>query len=77
MLSDKYHLYELVDMSHRESLKDDEEICKLNHELLTTQDSLRSTQSALLESKLDIENFTKNCINHIFPLTFESTFSFG
>ena len=39
------------------SLKDEEEICKLTQELLTTQDSLMSTQCALQESKMEIEQF--------------------
>ena len=70
MLSDKYHLYELVDMSHRESLKDDEEICKLNHELMTTHYSLRSTQSSLFDSNLDIEKLHQELKrSHIFSYT--------
>ena len=55
MLSDRDYLYDLVHMLHVGSLKDDEDISKLNDELMDTQDSLRSTQGSLLESKMDIE----------------------
>ena len=55
MLSDRYHLYDLVHIFHVSSLKDDQEICKLSVELMATQDSLTSTQSYLLEFIMEIE----------------------
>ena len=55
MISDKDHLYEIVHMLHGESLKDDEDIFKINDELMATQYSLRSTQSSLYESNMEID----------------------
>ena len=55
MLSDRDRLLELVELFYGESLKDEEEICKLTQESLTTQDSLKSSQGALQESKMEIE----------------------
>ena len=46
---DRYHLFELVGMYHDASLRDAEEIGKVNLELDSTQDSLNSTHSALQE----------------------------
>ena len=57
MVSDKDQLYELVHMLHGASLNDDAQICKLSNELMATQDSLRSTQISLLESKMEIQKF--------------------
>ena len=54
-LSDRDSLLELVELFYRESLKDEDKICKITQELLTTQDSLKSTQCALQESKMEIE----------------------
>ena len=55
LLSDRDSLLELVEMFHGASLKDEEEIYKLTQELMTTQDSLKSTKFALQESKMVIE----------------------
>ena len=55
LLSDRDDLIEVADVLHGASLKDEEEICKLTQDLLTTQDSLKSTQCALQESKMEIE----------------------
>ena len=46
-LSDRYSLLEIVELLYAESLKDEEYICNLTQELLTTQDSLKITQGAL------------------------------
>ena len=58
-LSDRDHLFELVEMYHDASLRDVEEIEKLTLELDSTQDSLKSTHSALQESKIQIEQHHK------------------
>ena len=55
LLSDRDSLLELVELLYGASLKDEEEICKLTQESLTTQDSLKSSQGALQESKMEIE----------------------
>ena len=47
MLLDRYHLCDLVHMFHVASLKDDKDICKMNDEMMATQDSLTSTQCPL------------------------------
>ena len=54
-LFDRDDLIQLVDVLHGESLKDKEYIRNLIQDLLTTQDSLKSTQCALQESRMDIE----------------------
>ena len=75
MLLDRDHLYGLVHMIHASSLKDDEEICKFNYELMDTQDSLRSTQSALLDSKMDIDKLHQELQrSHILSYTSVSPF---
>ena len=50
-LSDSDHLMELVKMYHGSYLREVEEINKLTSELESTQDSLKSTLSALQESE--------------------------
>ena len=55
LLSDRDIFLELVELLHGESLKDEEEICNLTQELMTTQYSLKNTQCALQESKMVIE----------------------
>ena len=55
LLSDGDDLFELVEVLHGACLKDEEEICKLTQDLLTTQDSLKSTQCALQDSKMEIK----------------------
>ena len=60
LLYDRDDLIELADVLHGASLKDGEEICKLSQDLLTTQDSLKSTQCALQESKMEIEKLHEN-----------------
>ena len=57
-------MFELVELLREASLHDEESICiyeeenyKLKGDLLATQDSLRYTQSALLESQMKIEQF--------------------
>ena len=55
LISDRDDLIEVSDVFHGASLKDAEEIFKLTQDLLTTQDSLKSTQCALQESKMEIE----------------------
>ena len=47
LLFDRDNLLELVELLYGESLKDEEYICNLTQGLLTTQDSLNSTQCAL------------------------------
>ena len=54
-ISNRDSLIELVDLLYGESLKDEEDIFNLTQELFTTQDSLKSTQCALQESKMEIE----------------------
>ena len=55
LISDKDSFLELVDLLHGESLNDEEENYKLTQELLTTQYSLKSTQCAIQDSRMDIE----------------------
>ena len=55
IILDRDHLYELVHMLHVEYLKDDEEIHKINDELMATQQYLRRTQNSLFESNIEIE----------------------
>ena len=55
LFSDRDDLFDLVYVLYGASLKDEEEICNLTQELLTTQDSLKSTEGALQESKMEIE----------------------
>ena len=52
---DRDYFIELSDVLYGASLKDGEEIFKLSQDLLTTQDSLKITQCALQESKIEIE----------------------
>ena len=54
-LSDRDDLFELVDVLHGSSLKDEEYIFKLTQELMSTQDSFKNTQCALQGSKMEIE----------------------
>ena len=54
-LSNRDGLLELFELLYRESFKDEEDIFNLTQELLTTQDSLKSTQCALQESKMEVE----------------------
>ena len=54
LISDRDSLLELVELFHGASLKDEEYICKITQYLLTTQYSLKSTQCALQESKMEI-----------------------
>ena len=54
-ISDRDRLLDIVDLFYGSSLKDEEEICKVTQELFTTQYSLKSTQCALQQSKMDIE----------------------
>ena len=66
MILEKDHFYELVHMLHIASLKDDEDISKLNDELMDTQDSLRRTKISLLEFKMEIEKLYQELqISHI------------
>ena len=55
LLSVRDDLIDLADVLYGSSLKDGDEICKLSQDLLTTQDSLKITQCALQESKIEIE----------------------
>ena len=64
LLSDKNYMFKVVDLLWEASLHNEEIICiyeeenyKLKGDLLATQDSLRYTQSALLESQMKIEQF--------------------
>ena len=49
------YLVGLVDVLHGASLKDEEDFCNRIQDLMTTQDSLKSTPCALQESKMEIE----------------------
>ena len=60
-------MFELADMLHGASLKDGEEISKLAQDLLTTQDSLKSTQCALQESKMEIEKLHEKLKRYYLP----------
>ena len=53
-LSDRDDLFDIVYVFHVEYLKNEEYICNITQELLTTQDSLKITQCALQESKMEI-----------------------
>ena len=55
LLSDRDNLLEIVELLYGASLKDEEEIWNITHELLTTQDSLKTTQCSLQDSKMEIE----------------------
>ena len=48
-------MIELVELYHGASLRDEDEINKINLELVTSHDCLKSTQNALQESKIHIE----------------------
>ena len=67
LLSDRDDLIELADVLHGESLKDEEEIFKLTQDLLTTQDSLKSTEFALQESKMEIQKLHDKLKRYYLP----------
>ena len=54
-LSHRSHLIELAEILHEASIRDNEEICKLKHELNSAQDCLKDAQEALQESKIQNE----------------------
>ena len=53
-------MIELVELYHGRSLRDEDEINNITLELVTTYDSLKSTQNALQESKIHIEKLHEN-----------------
>ena len=55
LLSDISHLIDLVQILHEASIRDNEEICKLKHELNSTQDWLKDAQEVLQEYKVQNE----------------------
>ena len=70
MISNRDHLYDLVRMFLGSSLKDEEDICKLNDELMDTKYYLISTQSYLLEYNMEIDKIQQVLRrSHIFSCT--------
>ena len=67
LIYDRDDLIELADVLHGSSLNDGEEIFKLTQDLLTTQDSLKSTQCALQESKMEIEKIHEKLKRYYLP----------
>ena len=60
-------MLELVELLYGAYLKDEEDIFKLTQELLTTQESLKSTQCALQESKMKIGQLHKKLQRSYLP----------
>ena len=54
-LFDRIHLIELAEILHEASIRDNEEICKLEHEFNSTQDFLKHDQEELQEYKIQNE----------------------
>ena len=54
-LSDRSHLIDLVQILHEASIRDNEEICKLKHELNSTEDCLKDAQEVFQEYKVQNE----------------------
>ena len=67
LLYDRDYLIEVADVFDGASLKYGEEICKVTQDLLTTQDSLKSTQCALQESKMEIEKLHEKLKRYYLP----------
>ena len=60
LLSDRSHLIDLVQILHEASIRDNEEICKLKHELNSTQDCLKDAQEVLQEYKVQNEKLLED-----------------
>ena len=66
---DRDDLFDFFEVLHGAYLKDGEDICKLTQDLMTTQDSLKRTQCALQDSKMEIEQIHEKLKNSHLPPT--------
>ena len=55
LLSNRDQIIELLEMYHSASLEYERDIDKITHDLDTTHDSLKNTQSGIWESKIQIK----------------------